>query len=76
MAYIHIANESWWLQNNMDILERRDGDHGNASKNKVIEYVTGHASDLLGGRPVMIPVSGRDTRSVNMLGGTKDEDGL
>jgi small GTP-binding protein len=62
--------------NKMDILERHGGDHGDASKNKVIEYVTEHASDLLGGRPVVIPVSGRDALSVKMLGGRKDEDGL
>jgi hypothetical protein len=42
----------------------------------VIEYVTRHASDLLGGRPVVFPVSGRDSLSFKMLGGRKDEDGL
>lgn len=62
--------------NKMDILERHGGDHGDSAKNKVIEYVTEHASDLLGGRPVVIPVSGRDALSVKMLGGRKDDDGL
>lgn len=63
--------------NKMDILERQKGeDHGDASKKRVIEYVTEHASELLGGRPVVIPVSGRDALSVKMLGGNKDDDGL
>lgn len=63
--------------NKMDILERQKGeDHGDVSKRRVIEYVTEHASELLGGRPVVIPVSGRDALSVKTLGGSKGEDGI
>jgi small GTP-binding protein len=63
--------------NKMDILERQQGeDHGDVSKRRVIEYVTEHASELLGGRPVVIPVSGRDALLVKMLGGKREEDGI
>lgn len=63
--------------NKMDILERQKGeDHGDASKKRVISYVTEHASELLGGIPVVIPVSGRDALSVKVLSGNKDEDGI
>ncbi|KAL3804506.1 hypothetical protein HJC23_002545 [Cyclotella cryptica] len=54
--------------NKMDILERQKGeDHGEASKKKVIDYVTDHAGDLLGARPVVIPVSARDALSVKLM---------
>jgi small GTP-binding protein len=54
--------------NKMDILERQKGeDHGEASKKKVIEYVTDHSGDLLGTQPVVIPVSARDALSVKLL---------
>ncbi|KAL7522031.1 hypothetical protein ACHAWX_006726, partial [Stephanocyclus meneghinianus] len=54
--------------NKMDILERQKGeDHGEASKKKVVEYVTDHSGDLLGTRPVVIPVSARDALSVKLL---------
>jgi small GTP-binding protein len=54
--------------NKIDILERRQGDdHGQQTKRKVEEYVIEHASDLLGARPVVIPVSGRDALSWKQL---------
>eukprot|EP00956_Cyclotella_meneghiniana_P027733 scaffold63014_cov73-Cyclotella_meneghiniana.AAC.2 len=60
--------------NKMDILERQKGeDHGNASKKRVIDYVTEHASESLGCTPVVIPVSARDALSVKMLGGKRDD---
>jgi small GTP-binding protein len=55
--------------NKIDILERKQGDdHGQQTKQKVEEYVSEHASDLLGARPIVIPVSGRDALSWKQLG--------
>ena len=63
--------------NKMDILERQKGeDHGDLSKKRIMEYVTEHASELLGGAPVVIPVSGRDALSVKVLGGEKGGNGV
>lgn len=54
--------------NKIDILERRQGDdHGQHTKRKVEEYVAENASDLLGARPIVIPVSGRDALSWKQL---------
>lgn len=54
--------------NKMDVLERQKGeDHGDATKKRVEEYVVEHASDLLGARPVVIPLSARDALSVKLL---------
>ncbi|KAL7534752.1 hypothetical protein ACHAXR_006058, partial [Thalassiosira sp. AJA248-18] len=54
--------------NKMDVLERQKGeDHGETTKKKVVEYVTEHAGDLLGARPVVIPLSARDALSVKLL---------
>ena len=56
--------------NKIDILERNQGDdHGQKTKRKVEEYVQEHASDLLGARPMVIPVSGRDALSWKQLNG-------
>ena len=44
--------------NKMDILERQQGeDHGDESKQQVEDFVVEHASEYLGARPVVIPVS-------------------
>lgn len=54
--------------NKIDILERIQGDdHGQQTKRKVEDYVAEHASDLLGSRPIVIPVSGRDALSWKQL---------
>ncbi|KAL3800272.1 hypothetical protein ACHAW5_009854 [Stephanodiscus triporus] len=54
--------------NKMDILERQKGeDHGESTKKRVEEYVVEHASDLLGARPVVIPLSARDALSMKLL---------
>lgn len=54
--------------NKMDVLERQKGeDHGDATKKRVEEYVIDHAGDLLGARPVVIPLSARDALSVKLL---------
>ena len=46
--------------NKMDILEHTGGDHGAMAKQYVIDFVTEHAADLLGARPVVFPISARD----------------
>lgn len=54
--------------NKIDILERRQGDdHGRDTKQKMVDYVQEHASDLLGASPIVIPVSGRDALSWKQL---------
>ena len=54
--------------NKMDILERQQGeDHGEETKQRVEDYVIEHASDLLGARPVVIPLSARDALGVKLL---------
>jgi len=54
--------------NKMDILERQQGeDHGEKTKQRVVDYVVEHAGDLLGARPVVIPLSARDALSVKSL---------
>jgi len=54
--------------NKMDVLERQQGeDHGSTTKKRVEEYVVEHAGDLLGARPVVIPLSARDALSVKLL---------
>ncbi len=54
--------------NKIDILERQKGDdHGQQTKQKMVDYVQEHASDLLGASPIVIPVSGRDALSWKQL---------
>ena len=54
--------------NKMDVLERQKGEvNGEETKKRVEEYVVEHASDLLGARPVVIPLSARDALSVKLL---------
>jgi GTPase Era involved in 16S rRNA processing len=56
--------------NKMDVLERQGGEnHGDDTKRRVEEYVIEHASDLLGARPVVIPLSARDALSMKLLYG-------
>lgn len=43
--------------NKMDVLDQAGGDHGDAEKRKVLEFVEHHAGTLLGGRPLIFPVS-------------------
>ncbi len=54
--------------NKMDILERAKGeDHGDTTKQRVLDYVVEHSGELLGARPVVIPLSARDALSVKLL---------
>lgn len=56
------------IVNKMDILETSGGSYGSEEKRKVVDFVTDHASDLLGGRPMVIPVSSRDALSTKLMG--------
>ncbi|KAL3757869.1 hypothetical protein ACHAWU_002789, partial [Discostella pseudostelligera] len=59
--------------NKMDVLERQKGeDHGETTKKRVVEYVVEHAGDLLGARPVVIPLSARDALSIKLLYSSHD----
>jgi small GTP-binding protein len=53
--------------NKMDVLEQSGGDHGQNEKARVVDFVTTHASELLGARPVVIPISARDALASKML---------
>ncbi|KAK1744745.1 mitofusin [Skeletonema marinoi] len=63
--------------NKIDILERRQGDdHGQETKQKMVDYVQEHASDLLGASPIVIPVSGRDALSWKQLNRSSNNSNL
>jgi small GTP-binding protein len=53
--------------NKMDILETTGGNHGLEQKQAVVDFVTDKASELLGARPVVIPVSSRDALSAKLM---------
>jgi small GTP-binding protein len=53
--------------NKMDILETSGGSYGMEEKKRVVDFVTHHAADLLGGRPMVIPVSSRDALSAKLM---------
>ena len=53
--------------NKMDILDSAGGDHGKESKQATVEFVTDHASEILGARPIVIPVSSRDALSAKLM---------
>lgn len=53
--------------NKMDILDQAGGDHGREAKLEVLDFVTDKASELLGARPVVIPVSARDALSAKLM---------
>jgi len=57
--------------NKMDILEQSGGDHGAMAKKHVVDFVTEHAADLLGAKPVVLPVSARDALSCKVNGMTE-----
>jgi len=57
------------VANKMDVLETSGGSFGKDEKQRVVDFVSEHASDLLGGRPVVIPVSSRDALSAKLMGG-------
>ncbi|KAL3920745.1 MAG: hypothetical protein SGILL_003103 [Bacillariaceae sp.] len=53
--------------NKMDVLDTSGGDHGKDQKEAVLEFVTDKASELLGARPVVIPVSSRGALSAKLM---------
>lgn len=53
--------------NKMDILNADGGDHGKSSKQAVVDFVTEQSSELLGARPIVIPVSARDALSSKLM---------
>lgn len=57
--------------NKMDILESAGGAHGAEEKQLVIDFVTEHASDLLGARPMVLAVSSRDALAAKLTSGTE-----
>jgi small GTP-binding protein len=57
--------------NKMDILETSGGNHGEESKQAIIDFVTDHASALLGARPIVLAVSARDALSAKLMSKTK-----
>lgn len=54
--------------NKMDVLDQSGGDHGSTEKQRVVEFVTDHASTWLGAQPVVIPVSSRDALAAKLTG--------
>lgn len=53
--------------NKMDVLDTSGGDHGKDQKQAVVDFVTDKASELLGARPVVIPVSSKDALSAKLM---------
>eukprot|EP00536_Pseudo-nitzschia_multiseries_P000865 jgi/Psemu1/179702/e_gw1.11.257.1 len=51
----------------MDILEISGGSYGQDQKDAIVDFVTDKASELLGARPVVIPVSSRDALSAKLM---------
>jgi small GTP-binding protein len=56
--------------NKMDILDLAGGNHGEDQKKAVVDFVTDRASELLGARPVVIPISARDALSAKLMAKT------
>ncbi len=55
------------IVNKMDILDADGGDHGKEAKQAVVNFVTERSSELLGARPIVIPVSARDALSAKLM---------
>lgn len=53
--------------NKMDILEADGGDHGKDAKQAVVDFVVERSSELLGARPIVIPLSARDALSAKLM---------
>lgn len=58
--------------NKIDILETAGGNYGEEEKRRVVEFVSDNASELLGARPIVIPISARDAISTKLT--VKDEE--
>jgi small GTP-binding protein len=58
--------------NKTDILEADGGDHGKEAKQAVVDFVIERSSELLGARPIVIPLSARDALSAKLMGKQND----
>lgn len=54
------------IVNKMDVLDHAGGLHGSTEKQRVVDFVTEHASELLGARPIVIPISSRDALAAKL----------
>jgi GTPase SAR1 family protein len=54
--------------NKMDVLETTGGYFGEIEKQRVVDFVTEHASTLLGARPIVLAVSSRDALAAKLTG--------
>jgi small GTP-binding protein len=54
--------------NKMDDLDSSGGNHGQLEKDRVVQFVSEHASIMLGGRPVVIPISAKDALASKLVG--------
>lgn len=52
--------------NKMDIIETSGGDHGYKEKQRIINFVADHASDLLGANPTVLALSARDALAAKL----------
>ena len=59
--------------NKMDVLDASGGDHGEAEKKKVADFVAENAADLLGARAVILPISARDALNAKLIHGKEGE---
>jgi len=58
--------------NKMDILEADGGEHGKDSKQAVFDFVMERSIELLGIRPMVIPISARQALSAKLMARTND----
>lgn len=59
--------------NKMDVLDASGGDHGEAEKKKVADFVAENAADLLGARAIILPISARDALNAKLIHGKEGE---
>ena len=59
--------------NKMDVLDASGGVHGEKEKDKVVQFVTEHASTMLGGRPLVIPISAKDALSSKLYSSSSSD---
>lgn len=53
--------------NKMDVLDSSGGSYGFEEKKRVVDFVTEHASAMLGGRPMVISISAKDALSCKLM---------
>eukprot|EP00978_Attheya_sp_CCMP212_P021375 scaffold62300_cov54-Attheya_sp.AAC.2 len=58
----------------MDVLESSGGNHGEEEKRRVVNFVTEHAAELLGARPIVIPISAQDALSTKLMHAESNRD--